>query len=261
MSKPQLPERGVWVPTWLLEMRAQKNDSLPPTVLDTWTMLRALANGSDTLEVTFDELYHITWKGRSPVMSHLAMLRDRCGLRFRTAGISLLQVLTFGSDSSHAPPIRKSGRSENQDQPDLKLESSRALDSRSKAKAHVKATDSPIRKSGRSENQDQPTPAPATTCAITDKYAELLGYNPGDWAEGESKAAKWIAAHYTVEQFGEAYRYYKSQKFWHDKRLTLRHLKTQIAEYFASKSGARNDITSSSFISDEDREDAKRLSN
>lgn len=81
--------------------------------------------------------------------------------------------------------------------------------------------------------------APATTRQITDKYCDLLGYDPGDWAAGESAAAKKIAAKWTADQLAEVYKYYKPQPFWTDKRLRLASLKDMIPEYFRAKAAGK----------------------
>jgi len=72
----------------------------------------------------------------------------------------------------------------------------------------------------------------STTREIQDRYCELLGRKPKNWASGESTAAKEIAESYTSEQLSEAYQHYKSQTFWRDKRLTLRYLAQQMPEFF-----------------------------
>lgn len=68
------------------------------------------------------------------------------------------------------------------------------------------------------------------TVGIKDAYVELLGYGP-KWYQGEGKAARQIAEKYSVSQFRQAYTYYKSQKFWQDKKLSLRFLLQQMPEW------------------------------
>lgn len=153
------PERGIWVPTWVFKA------PLAPTVRDTWISLKAIAAGQDTLEITFTEIEAMTGKSRSPIMSHLALLRDRCGLRFHTAGSLLLQVTTFGDGVS----ILKSGlerQSQNQDlshegnampenepNPGLSAQSQNQ-DSPVKSVKELKTHTGAILKSGLSQNQD-----------------------------------------------------------------------------------------------------------
>ena len=86
------------------------------------------------------------------------------------------------------------------------------------------------------------TPQVTTTKEIQCIYESLLGYPlNGEWASGESKAAKTIGAHYTAEQITEAYKYYKSTPFWSDKRLTLRWLSQQMGEFVSGNIHPRNE--------------------
>jgi phage replication O-like protein O len=83
------------------------------------------------------------------------------------------------------------------------------------------------------EIKEDATPSASTTKAIQEKYEELLGYKlDGEWAEGESKAAKSIALKWTPAQLAQAYTYYKADPFWNDQRLTLAYLKKNLPEYF-----------------------------
>lgn len=256
------PPRGVWTPTSILIATDERGERLSPTVRDTWTLLHALATGKDELSATFAELVMMTGKTRSTLLAHAATLRDRCGLRYHTAG----DVLCVRFPSSRMrPPAPQSEisdlpalQSENSDwaesaHPEARekqanlpesgnLEQSENSDSASLKESRIlidsKAIkDRAIRKSGKSENSDSPpiTSAveapPATTRAITDAYVALLGFDPGTWAAGESTAAKWIAERYTVEKFQAAYRHFKAQKFFEDKRVSLRYLKQNIGDY------------------------------
>lgn len=127
---PDWPPRGVFVPTRILIAADRDGTPLPATIRDTWMLLKALAGGRDFLEITFEEILRKTGKARSPVLAHLATLRDRCGLRYHTAGGSLLQVWfntgalpAAPADAQRADPgreIPKSGLSRNQDSPSLK---------------------------------------------------------------------------------------------------------------------------------------------
>lgn len=87
--------------------------------------------------------------------------------------------------------------------------------------------------------QKEPSAFPpvSSTQEIQEAYEKLLGYKlNGEWATGESKAAKSIAKSYTPVQLAEAYRHYKADKFWKEKRLTLRYLSQQMPELFRTKS-------------------------
>jgi hypothetical protein len=81
------------------------------------------------------------------------------------------------------------------------------------------------------------------TKEIQQAYEQLIGYSlNGEWAAGEGKAAKEIAQHYTVAQLEQAYRHYKADKFWQDKRLPLRYLKTQMPELFRNAPASPSDV-------------------
>jgi len=88
------------------------------------------------------------------------------------------------------------------------------------------------------EKEKDSTFSPAsTTQSIQAEYERLLGYKlNGAWASGESKAAKKIAQAYTPAQLATAYQHYKADKFWREKRLTLRYLADQMPEFFKGKS-------------------------
>lgn len=78
------------------------------------------------------------------------------------------------------------------------------------------------------------------TKTITDAYVHLLGYENSkevSWANGEATAAKFIGEHWTVDQFSAAYRHYKSQAFWADKRIKLSYLKAQLPEFIKNRRG------------------------
>ena len=73
------------------------------------------------------------------------------------------------------------------------------------------------------------------TNEIKKAYESLLGYSlHGEWKAGEGRAAKIIGQSFTVDQLSEAYKHYKADKFWKDKRLTLHYLSEQMPELFSN---------------------------
>lgn len=112
---PDWPKRGIWVPTWLLTATDEKGNPLPSTVRDTWVVLKAIAAGAETLDISFADVNQMTGKHRSSVIAHLALLRDRCGLRFCTAGSDHLRVLDFGNGASVMSAKSRNPESRNPD--------------------------------------------------------------------------------------------------------------------------------------------------
>ena len=227
MTRSLKPPRGIEIPAVILY-----DTTFSPALRDTWSQLRGLAWGrTETPSLSIEQIMELTGKSRSALYGHLRELRNRGALQWRPAEHATL-IVSFDAPG-RADPVQKSGQSRNSDSPDL-LTSDRISNKKEKIRR--------IQKSGQSRNSD--SPPKATTRQITDEYVRLLGYDPEDWAEGESKAAKWIGEHYAVEEFREAYQHFKIQKFWSDKRLSLRHLRTQIQEYFKSA------ITDSALLTD-----------
>ena len=80
------------------------------------------------------------------------------------------------------------------------------------------------------------------TSEIKTTYEILLGYSlNGEWKAGEGKAAKVIGNGFTSQQLEQAYKHYKADKFWKDKRLTLHYLSEQMPELFSTKSQSLGD--------------------
>lgn len=80
------------------------------------------------------------------------------------------------------------------------------------------------------------TPQVTPTGDVQSAYEALLGYKlNGEWAAGESKAARSIGMAFTLDQLKAAYKHYKAEPFWKDKRLTLRYLAKQMPEFFKGK--------------------------
>jgi hypothetical protein len=65
-------------------------------------------------------------------------------------------------------------------------------------------------------------------------FLDLLGAG-GCLYRGEGRTARRIADKWTPDQLSEAYRYYKAQTFWADKRLGLAKMLELLPEYFAAK--------------------------
>jgi len=81
MSRTTLPPRGIFVPVEILFDR-----SLAPAIRDTWAQLRALAWGLDeTPALSLEQIGKITGKRPSTIYQHMAALRNRDALRWRTS--------------------------------------------------------------------------------------------------------------------------------------------------------------------------------
>lgn len=67
--------------------------------------------------------------------------------------------------------------------------------------------------------------------AIIRAYVDLLGYDPGEAANGEIESAEWLAEHgYTPEQLAETYKAMKADSFWKGQRIKIKHLKERVPE-------------------------------
>lgn len=245
MPRPLWPTEFVRLPIEMLTYRDPQGKRLPANILETWLDFRALAWGrTETPELEFDRLRRETGKSRSTLCGHLAILTHCFSLRWLISG-NCVQVFFEGSPAQ--APVQKAGRVQ---EPGLATHANlpgKPGDSRESRKLDLppleslnqmnpQIKDSRVQKAGRVQKSGLAQPAsPSMTLQITDAYVAELGYDPGAWAEGEGKAAKWIGEHYTVEQFVEAYRHYKAQSYWADKRLTLRYLKLNISDYFEHK--------------------------
>jgi hypothetical protein len=90
MGRPLLPPRGVFVPTSILY-----DLELSATVRDTWAQLRGLAWGqNETPELSPAQITSISGKSQSVVYGHLAMLRAKGALRWRSSRHGTL-IFTF----------------------------------------------------------------------------------------------------------------------------------------------------------------------
>lgn len=96
--------------------------------------------------------------------------------------------------------------------------------------------------SPRPEKRAEPEEGKAGTRAIQDSYEKLLGYAVPDWSSGEAASAKWIGERYTVIQFELAYKKIKGDKFWREKRVTLKYVKGQIGEFFNGNKPGSDDF-------------------
>lgn len=216
MTHSLWPPKVYNIPTSLMN-----SESVTHPVFRFFCKLRALAWGKDKLRIDLDILMDSVSLKRSAVYEYARSLELHGALLWHCAAdVFECSFTSVSDDKSGNPPVA-----------DLLIKDSTSMN-RKKSKRLEDHKNKRISKSASSGLAD--SPVKASTRQITDEYVRLLGYDPGDWAEGESKAAKWIGEHYTVEEFREAYRHFKARKFWSDKRLTLRHLRTQIQEYFKS---------------------------
>ncbi len=82
-----LPPRGVWVETVILF------SNLAPVVRDTYIQLRAIAFGQSVIPaLRIDEFSSITGKSESSVYGHMAALRTKGALRWRTSRDGTIMV-------------------------------------------------------------------------------------------------------------------------------------------------------------------------
>ena len=95
MPRPLIPPRGVLVPS-----SVQYDKSIPPAVRDTYNQTLGLAYGrSETPPVSFQQLSELFGKSISTLRGHLAVLRDRGVLRWRTAQDSTI-IISFPRGTS-----------------------------------------------------------------------------------------------------------------------------------------------------------------
>jgi len=218
VTRSLIPPRGVFVPA-----RVLFDLTLKPPVRDTVAQLLALAWGkNETPPLSFEQLHEITGKSIPTLYGHLRLLKLRGALRWRSVGSSTF-IFSLCLDS--APE-------------DTEVVNSKELELPVNDPSSIKSSDVKINTSD-SEILENKNPPKATTMSIKNKYCQLLGYIPHNWAEGEGAAAKHIAEHYTVDDFEKVYLYMKSQRFWQDKHLMLRNIKNQIQGVlaFLSKNG------------------------
>lgn len=215
MPRPQ------WPPDYVNgSIHVLLDDSVPDGAYRLYQKLCALAWGEPTLSISFDRLMELTALSRTRIYEYARILRLRRGL------LSYV-VRNNAFECSFFPTVKNPGKRD--------LLSPLGLGSELPTNQVPKSKPPTSRNPGKRDNGQ--IPAGAGTNAIKDEYVRLLGYKPLDWVQGEATAAKEIGEHYTVEQFRAAYQHYKGQEFWKDKRLTMRHLKTQIPEFLRSKNG------------------------
>lgn len=84
----------------------------------------------------------------------------------------------------------------------------------------------------RTKKENDAPPVPNHTASIQAEYESLIGQklDRREWVKQEGAAAKRIGERYTVEQLRRAYRHYKAEKFWADKRLTLNYLSKNMGD-------------------------------
>lgn len=216
MPRPQ------WPPEYAnVSVNVLLDESVPDGAYRFYSKLRALAWGEDTFSINFERLMELTGLSRTRLYEYARILRLRRGL------LSYV-VRNNAFECSFMP----SGQNpEKRDLPSpLGLGSELPTNKGLKPK--------PVTSRNPGKRDDGHGPPGAGTAAIKAEYVSLLGYTPTDWVQGEATAAKEIGERYTVEQFRAAYKHFKAQDFWKDKRLSMRYLKTQIPEFFQSKNGA-----------------------
>ena len=114
MSRPLIPPRGVFIPSQLLY-----DKSLSPVIRDTYFQLLGLAYGkTETPPLSHSQLSEITGKAISTLRGHLAILRDRDALRWRTAQDSSI-IISFPKGVTKGQAFFTEGRadSENLEKP------------------------------------------------------------------------------------------------------------------------------------------------
>lgn len=194
-------------------------------------------------------LMHATGLSRTRLFEYARLLRVSNALLWHCAG-SVFECSFVNDSDPDSGESRNPGKRDlpSKDPPPSKIP--QKTESRKERIESAKSRKAGIPESGIS--------AKAEMRQITDEYIRLLEYKPDNWAEGEGKAAKQIGQHFTVEEFREAYQYFKAQKFWHDKRLTLRHLKTHIDDYFIARRNGRIGNAPAASSSPMNAEDVRR---
>jgi hypothetical protein len=211
MPRTLLPPEGIFVPTSILY-----DKTIPPSARDTWIRLRGLAWGktqTPPLEVKMIcDLFGIS---QSTLYGHMLLLKHREACTWSTVSKQTI-IVSFGNLNEN---------SKNLESPNLVVNQLNKED-----------LNQPFQKTGNSRKlENKSVSGVSTQRAITDKYCELLGYKPDNWAEGEGAAAARIAKNYTPDQLAEAYKHFKADKFWASKRLMLRWLAGQMPDYFKAK--------------------------
>jgi hypothetical protein len=102
MTRPLLPPRGLFVPTWILYDR-----SYPPAQAHTRLQLRGRAWGrSETPELSMAQLSALTGKSPSTLYGHLALLRSKAALRWRPSRQGTF-IVAFDQGQDFAPDSKK----------------------------------------------------------------------------------------------------------------------------------------------------------
>jgi hypothetical protein len=100
--RPLLPPRGVFVPTPLAYHR-----DLSSAAFHTWVQLYGLAWGkNETPALSLIQISELTGKSTSTIYGHMALLRSRGALRWRSSGKGTF-IVTF--DLPDAPEFQESG--------------------------------------------------------------------------------------------------------------------------------------------------------
>ena len=114
MPRPLIPPRGVFVPS-----AVQYDKSIPPAVRDTYSQILGVAYGRpETPPVSFHQLSEDFGKSISTLRGHMAFLRDRGVLRWRTAQDGTI-IVSFpkGASKGQAFFRDESADSENLEKP------------------------------------------------------------------------------------------------------------------------------------------------
>jgi hypothetical protein len=230
-------------------------------MLDTAVWLRGMAwesGGRITPPFTPDMFRQLSGTPQATLYSHLAALRTKGWLLSRPAQRGTGQIIVEFPDAVDSDPLENSAALEDSSPPESPAEQDElgpkvgAKRQFSSAPEHSSAPESTALKSLiKPDSKDKPSTNTkegadssasekslmARKRAIQDAYLAELGYKlkSGEWSAGESRAAGYIAEDFSVEQLVAAYRHYKAQKFWADKRLTLRYLAGQMAEFVGSR--------------------------
>jgi hypothetical protein len=115
-----------------------------------------------------------------------------------------------------------------------------SLDHRSQITDHTKAALDGADDHSQADHSEPEQKPVTTTRDITDAYLRVLEIKADDvsWANGESAAAKFIAARWTVPQVEAALKVLAAQDFWKDKLITLAYLKKQMPVLVKSQNGS-----------------------
>ena len=220
--------RQLWAPQYVnVSAQVLRNKDIPYAAFRFYCFLRAFAWGDESFRLDMDTLIAETGLTRSRIYEYARLLRLHSALLWRYADKAF--EYSFPGEIHTIPENgkRDSASSINSLNQQVTPEALEIKNHRGKK--------SPSRKT---ENGIQPT-AKTPTREIQDAYCELLGYKPDNWAAGEGAAAKQIGMAYTVSEFQEAYRHFKSKPFWAGQRVHLRWLVGQMPEYFKAKTEGR----------------------